>query len=100
MNHDLVPEHTILSEKEHHEFLKKYEIQPDQLPKILNTDPVVAAIGAKPGQIVKIVRKSQTAKYATVYRFIVEGEGESKIRVKSISLDEASESLGSDDGTE
>ncbi|MHA1221636.1 MAG: DNA-directed RNA polymerase subunit H [Candidatus Heimdallarchaeota archaeon] len=81
LNHELVPEHTILSEEEQNELLSKYKIQPDQLPKILNTDPTVLATDGKPGQIVKIVRKSQTAKYATVYRFIVESDVEKKIRV-------------------
>ena len=76
MGHVLVPEHTILSEKESKELLEKYNIKPDQLPKILHTDPTVIAIGAKPGQIIKVVRKSQTAKYAVAYRLVVESEGE------------------------
>ena len=74
MGHDLVPEHTILSEKESSELLKKYDIPPDQLPKILNTDSAAIAIDAEPGQIIKIVRNSRTAKYATVYRFVIESE--------------------------
>jgi len=75
MEHELVPEHVILSEKESKELLEKYNIRPDQLPKILHTDPAAIAIGAKPGQIVKIRRKSPTAKYATVYRYVIESEG-------------------------
>ena len=54
--------------------MEKYNIQPEQLPKILDTDPVIISIGAKPGQIVKVVRKSQTAKYATAYRIVTESE--------------------------
>jgi DNA-directed RNA polymerase subunit H len=54
--------------------LEKYNIQPEQLPKILDTDPVIISIGAKPGQIIKVVRKSQTAKYATAYRIVIESE--------------------------
>ena len=72
MGHKLVPQHMIISEKERDELFKKYKITPDQLPKILNTDPVVVSIGAKSGQIIKIVRKSQTAKEAVAYRLIVE----------------------------
>jgi len=72
MRHDLVPYHMIISEKEKEELFKKYNIQPDQLPKILDTDPVPVFIGAQPGQIVKIIRKSRTAKEAVAYRFVVE----------------------------
>lgn len=72
MSHDLVPLHTILSEKEKGELLKKYTVEPNQLPKILNTDPVSIFIGAKPGQILKIIRNSHTAKESIAYRFVVE----------------------------
>ena len=72
MSHDLVPLHTILSEKEKGELLKKYNVEPNQLPKILNTDPVSIFIGAKPGQILKIIRNSHTAKESIAYRFVVE----------------------------
>jgi len=72
MKHKLVPLHTIVSEKEKKELLEKYKITPDQLPKILNTDPVSVSIDAQPGQIVKIVRKSHTAKEAVAYRLVVE----------------------------
>jgi DNA-directed RNA polymerase subunit H (RpoH/RPB5) len=68
----LVPQHEVISEKEKEELFKKYNITPDQLPKILDTDPVSVFIGAKPGQIVKIVRNSHTAKQAVAYRFVVE----------------------------
>jgi len=72
MSHELVPQHTIISEEEKKELFEKYEITPDQLPKILDTDPVSVAIGAKPGQFVKVIRKSRTAKEAVAYRFVVE----------------------------
>ncbi|MDH7517229.1 MAG: DNA-directed RNA polymerase subunit H [Candidatus Thermoplasmatota archaeon] len=72
MGHKLVPPHMIISDKERDEILKKYNITPDQLPRILNTDPVAVSIGAKPGQIVKIIRRSQTAKEAVAYRLVVE----------------------------
>jgi DNA-directed RNA polymerase subunit H len=54
--------------------LEKYRIKPEQLPKILDSDPAVVSIGAVPGQIVKIIRKSQTAKYAIAYRLVIKGE--------------------------
>jgi len=72
LQHKLVPLHVVLSEKEKNKFLEEFNITPDQLPKILNTDPVAIYIGAEPGQIVKIVRKSHTAKEAVAYRLVVE----------------------------
>jgi DNA-directed RNA polymerase subunit H len=54
--------------------LETYNITPDQLPRILANDPAVISTGAKPGQIVKIIRKSPTAKYATAYRLVVESD--------------------------
>ena len=72
LKHKLVPSHEIISEKEEKELFEKLKITPDQLPKILNTDPTSVSIGAKPGQIVKIIRKSPTAGEAVAYRFVVE----------------------------
>jgi DNA-directed RNA polymerase subunit H len=72
MSHKLVPLHMIISEKERDELLQKINFTPDQLPKILNTDPVAISIGAKPGQVIKIIRKSRTAKEAVAYRLVVE----------------------------
>jgi len=72
MSHDLVPLHVILSDEEKKELFKKYNITPDQLPKLMDTDPVAVSIEAKPGQVVKIIRKSHTAKEAVAYRLVVE----------------------------
>jgi DNA-directed RNA polymerase subunit H (RpoH/RPB5) len=72
LQHKLVPFHVVLSEKERNELLEKYNITPDQLPKMLNTDSVAIYIDAQPGQIVKIIRKSHTAKEAVAYRLVVE----------------------------
>jgi DNA-directed RNA polymerase subunit H len=74
LGHKLVPEHTILSEKEKKELLGKYNIKPDQLPRIMANDPAVISVGAKPGQIIKITRKSPTAKYAIAFRLVVESD--------------------------
>ena len=72
MNHDLVPLHEIITEKEKKDLLAKYKIEPNQLPKILDSDPVCKSIEAKPGQILKIIRKSHTAGESFSYRFVVE----------------------------
>jgi|YNPNPStandDraft_1061719.scaffolds.fasta_scaffold00214_10 DNA-directed RNA polymerase subunit H len=98
MGHVLVPEHIILSEKEKEELFRRYNIKPDQLPKILNNDPAVVAIGAKPGDIVKIIRKSQTAKKSVAYRFVVESESITPSEViipDMLSMEFSSDGLGS-----
>ena len=72
LKHKLVPSHIIISENEKKDLLERLKITPDQLPKILNTDPTSISIGAKPGQIIKIIRKSPTAGEAVAYRYVVE----------------------------
>ena len=71
--HRLVPKHVILNEKEKEELLKKYNINLHQLPKILLSDAVISAIGGKIGDVVKIMRKSQTAGQSIYYRVVVKG---------------------------
>lgn len=69
--HELVPKHEICSKEEVEEILKKYNAKLEQLPKILETDPVVKALGAKVGDVVKITRKSRTAGKFIAYRVVV-----------------------------
>jgi len=70
--HALVPMHEILGEKEKEQLLAQYKIHPYQMPQIKSTDPAVKAIGAKPGDILKIIRKSSTAGEHIAYRYVVE----------------------------
>lgn len=70
--HELVPLHEILPEKEKTALLEKYKVQPYQMPQIKSTDPAVKAIGAKPGDVLKIIRKSSTAGEHISYRYVVE----------------------------
>ena len=71
LKHELVPEHIIINEEEKKEVLEKFKIKPKNLPKILTTDPVVKALNAKEGDILKIIRKSKTAGTSTYYRVVV-----------------------------
>jgi DNA-directed RNA polymerase subunit H (RpoH/RPB5) len=75
MNHELVPYHEIISDEEKSNLLKKYNLTLDQLPKIMDTDPVSRSIDAKPGQILKIIRKSHTAQEAVAFRLVIESNG-------------------------
>lgn len=60
--HILVPKHTLLSEAEAAELLESFNVTPVQLPVISATDPIIKAIGAKVGQIIKIEREGPTGK--------------------------------------
>jgi DNA-directed RNA polymerase subunit H len=71
-NHALVPKHEILTEEERHQILAEYKVQPYQMPHIKSIDPVVKAIGAIPGDVLRIIRKSQTAGEHITYRYVVE----------------------------
>ena len=69
--HVLIPEHLKLSEKEKKELLEKYNITLQELPKILKDDPAIASLNAKPGDVIKITRKSVTAGEAIFYRGVI-----------------------------
>lgn len=70
--HKIVPKHEVLSEEEKAELLTKYKVRPYQLPQISSVDPTVKAIGAKPGDVLRIIRKSPTAGEHMAYRYVVE----------------------------
>lgn len=64
----------VLTEKEKNDVMKMYGIKKlSQFPKILKSDPVVTTLKAKPGSLVKIIRKSDTAKESIYYRVVIEG---------------------------
>ena len=70
--HKLVPKHEILTDEEREQLLAQYRVHPYQLPQISSLDPTVKAIGAKPGDILRIIRKSQTAGEHIAFRYVVE----------------------------
>jgi DNA-directed RNA polymerase subunit H len=70
----LVPKHVVLSEKEKENVMKMYGIKKlNQFPKILQSDPVIKILKAKPGDLIKIIRKSDTAGESIYYRVVIEG---------------------------
>ena len=71
-DHVLVPKHEILSDEEKKEILTKFNATEEQFPFLFSSDPVVREIGAKPGDMVRISRISDTAGETTYYRFVVE----------------------------
>jgi len=69
--HELVPKHYLLTKEETKELLDKFKITVTDLPQMFDKDPVAIAIGAKEGDVIKIVRQSHTTvKSIDYYRFI------------------------------
>jgi DNA-directed RNA polymerase subunit H len=69
LNHQYVPTHTILSNDEVGEIMKKYNVmEKSQLPDISRYDPVALAIGMRPGEVCSIDRPSKSAISSLYYR--------------------------------
>ena len=71
LEHELVPKHEILEEKEVKLVLKKYGITKEELPKIKEDDPIAKTIGAAEGQVLKITRRSPTIGESIYYRLVI-----------------------------
>ncbi len=71
-DHIYVPKHEIIPKSEGEEILKKYNCKPTELPLIFVTDPAILGLGVKPGDIIKITRKSTTSGESLYYRYVVE----------------------------
>jgi len=70
--HDLIPEHTKLSDSEKQKILDQYNVTINELPSILITDAALLKLKVKVGDIIKIERKSPTSGKSIFYRGVVE----------------------------
>ena len=69
--HELVPEHSKLTEKQKEELFNKYEISIKEMPKISVNDPAIRHLDPKENDIIKIKRKSPTAGSSVFYRGVI-----------------------------
>lgn len=77
--HKSVPEHIRIAKSEYEDYLTDFlhslHIESlNNLPKILDTDPVAMFIGLRPGEMCKITRPSMSAGKHIVYRYCVSGK--------------------------
>ena len=71
VKHELTPLHEKISNEEKEKLLTQMNINFKDLPKVYRDDAALAELDVKPGDIIKVTRKSTTAKETVFYRGVI-----------------------------
>lgn len=74
IDHVSQPKFILLSDDEAQEVLDSYHLKRKEMHKILVTDPISYYYNAKPGQVFRIIRPSETSVEAFTYRLVIRGQ--------------------------
>lgn len=73
VDHVLIPKVELLSDEERDNFCQNHMCKKRNIPKILTTDPMAKYFNLKEGDIIRILRPSETSGYAPAYRLVIKG---------------------------
>lgn len=68
---DLVPKHRLMSHPDIDSLLIETKLTKPQLPKIKHSDPVARYFGARPGEVMKIERITESSGISFYYRMVI-----------------------------
>jgi|TARA_Y100000310_G_scaffold339954_1_gene434257 DNA-directed RNA polymerase subunit H len=70
VDHVLVPQHILLSKEDGDALCSRYNISHKQIPHISIKDPAIEGLNVEVGDVIKIIRDSETEVKAIFYRVV------------------------------